>query len=267
MTILQTNGVSKRYGKQDALSNVSIKVEEGKVYGLIGQNGAGKTTLMRLAAGLGYPTSGSIELFGNKKGAEKAREKIGCVIESPALYPDMTANQNIELQQIVRNRPDKKKAEELLHFVGLSDTGHKKAKNFSLGMRQRLGLAIALIGDPKFLILDEPINGLDPTGIAEMRKLIKSLATDQGLTILVSSHILSELAQTASEFIIIDKGKIIEQLSAEEIEAKSQQSIIKLENFEDASKAINLLTEAGISATLENGGLEDYYFSVIGGAK
>ena len=169
---------------------------QGDIYGFIGENGAGKTTMIRLLTGLAEPTTGKIALFGesNKKLA-KQRERIGCIIESPSLYLDMTAYENLEVQRLQRGIPGKGCIDNALALVGLKDTGKKKAKDFSLGMRQRLALAIALLGNPEFLVLDEPINGLDPTGIIELRNLLKRLNEERGITILISSHILTELHQ------------------------------------------------------------------------
>ena len=225
--VLETEGLSKSYKQTQALDNVSIKLNQGKIYGFIGQNGAGKTTFMRIITGLAFPTSGKISLWGSsdERGIQEQRKRIGCIIENPALYPNMTAYQNLEIQRIQRGIPDKRIIERTLERVGLTDTGKKKVKDFSLGMRQRLGIAMALINSPEFLILDEPINGLDPAGIVEVRNMLKALNKEFGMTIFISSHILSELYQTASDFIFIDKGKIIEKLTERELDEKCKRNI------------------------------------------
>ena len=203
--ILEAHDLTKEYRHTVALDHIDLKIEKGKIYGFIGQNGAGKTTFLRLVTGLAFPTSGTLSLWGKtvEKELQEQRKRIGCMIETPALFPTMTAYQNMEIQRIQRGIPDKAVIQKTLDMVGLKDTGKKAVRNFSLGMRQRLGIAIALLNTPEFLILDEPINGLDPAGIVEIRNLLKSLNKEYGMTILVSSHILEELYQTASEFILI----------------------------------------------------------------
>lgn len=205
--ILEAHDLTKEYRHTVALDHIDLQIEKGKIYGFIGQNGAGKTTFLRLVTGLAFPTSGTLALWGKSsaKDLQEQRKRIGCMIETPALFPSMTAYQNMEIQRIQRGIPDKAVIEKTLSMVGLKDTGKKSVRNFSLGMRQRLGIAIALLNTPEFLILDEPINGLDPAGIVEVRNLLKSLNKEYGMTILVSSHILEELYQTATEFILIDK--------------------------------------------------------------
>lgn len=225
--ILETHGLTKKYKQTAALDHIDLQIEKGKIYGFIGQNGAGKTTLLRIVTGLSFPTDGTITLWGKSGTAElqAQRKRIGCMIETPALFPTMTAYQNMEVQRIQRGIPDRAVIEKTLHMVGLKDTGKKRVRNFSLGMRQRLGIAIALLNTPEFLILDEPVNGLDPAGIVEIRNLLKSLNKEYGMTILVSSHILEELYQTASRFIFIDKGKIIEELSDYELNERCKRHI------------------------------------------
>ncbi|GGG53176.1 ABC transporter ATP-binding protein [Paenibacillus radicis (ex Gao et al. 2016)] len=225
--VLRTNQLSKTYKGHTALDKVNLSIRKGSIYGFIGQNGAGKSTLIRLVTGLAFPTKGSIELFGasDDKALIQARKRIGSIIESPALFPHMTASENLEANRILRGIPGKECVPRMLEQVGLQGTGNKITKNFSLGMKQRLGLAIALLGDPEFLILDEPTNGLDPMGVVEMRELLKQLNRELGMTILISSHILSELNLMASHYGIIHRGQLLEQFTAEELDGKCQQYI------------------------------------------
>jgi ABC-2 type transport system ATP-binding protein len=223
--VLKTHHLSKKYQNKFALNKVNLSIKKGSIYGFIGQNGAGKSTLIRLVCGLAAPTTGTIELFGkdNERALVEARKRIGTIIEGPALYPNMTATENLEAHRLLKGIPGKECINKILMLVGLQDTGKKKAKNFSLGMKQRLGLAIALIGDPEFLILDEPINGLDPMGVVEIRELLKKLNQEYGITILISSHILSELHLLATHYGIIHEGELLEQLSSKELNEKCQQ--------------------------------------------
>ncbi len=215
--VLQTDNLTKFFRKKPAVDKVSINVPKGAIYGLIGINGAGKTTIMRMVAGLAAPSGGSIELFGSKDLVSQ-RQKLGCVIENPALYPNMTARENLETFRRLAGIQDETIIDNILDTVGLKDVDKKKkAKNFSLGMKQRLSIGIALIGDPDFLILDEPINGLDPTGIAEMRDLFLKLR-DQGKTILISSHILGELFKVATHFGVIKNGVLITEFETSALE-------------------------------------------------
>lgn len=239
--VLQTNGLTKKFKASYALDKVNMSIRKGSIYGFIGQNGAGKSTLIRIAAGLAFPTEGTIELFGAAEERElvRARKRIGSIIESPALFPNMTAAENLEANRILRGIPGKDCVAKTLELVGLQGTGRKKAKNFSLGMKQRLGLAIALLGDPEFLILDEPTNGLDPMGVVEMRELLKRLNQERGITILISSHILSELYLLASHYGIIHHGRLLEQVTAEELKAKCQQYVhIKVDDPDKAATVI-----------------------------
>lgn len=197
--VLKTSQLTKTYSSKQVVKELSMTIQQGDIYGFIGKNGAGKTTLIRMIAGLATPSSGSIELFGSSD-LVKERAKIGTVIESPALFPNMTARENLITQCRIANVKDLRVVDETLELVGLSNTGKKKAKNFSLGMRQRLAIAIALIGDPEFLILDEPTNGLDPEGIKEIRDLILHLNQKKHITVLISSHILSELSKFATRY-------------------------------------------------------------------
>ena len=221
--VLKTTNLCKRFKSYKALDNVSVTLEKGKIYGLIGKNGAGKTTLMRIVSGLSYATEGTIELFGASSAKEynKQLSKIGTLIEYPSLNGRMTAKQNIKLVKIMRGIKDKSVDDELLEMVGLGSVDpKKKVKDFSLGMRQRLGIAIAMLTNPELLILDEPVNGLDPVGVVEIRNLIKKLNQEKNITVLISSHNLPELYQTATDYIIIDKGVIKQTLTLDELEKK-----------------------------------------------
>ncbi len=241
--VMEAKGITKTYRQTQALDKVDLKLEKGKIYGFIGQNGAGKTTLIRLITGLAFPTGGELSLWGKtgEKELQEQRKRIGSLIEGPALYTNMTAYQNMEVQRIQRGIPDKSIIDKTLKLVGLADTGKKKVRNFSLGLKQRLGIAIALLNTPEFLILDEPINGLDPAGIKEVRNLIKTLNKEYGMTILISSHILEELYNTATDFIFIDKGHIIEELSEAELNEKCKQHV-EIRTM-DPQKAIMVLEQ------------------------
>ena len=241
--VLRTRDISKKYGNAYAIENMSVEIKQGQICGLIGLNGAGKTTFMRAVTGLISLTGGEVELFGQtgERALRSGRRRIGQSIETPAIYPEMTAEQNLEVQRIVADIPDKGAVKKALDVVGLAGTGKKKAKYFSLGMKQRLALAIALITDPEFLILDEPANGLDPMGIVEIRELMRRLARERGLTLLVSSHLLDELAQVATHYGIIHRGKLIKQLSAEELALETQRQIKIL--TKDIVRTIALLKE------------------------
>lgn len=219
---LETNGLCKHYKNFKALHGLSMHIPKGAIYGFVGKNGAGKTTLIRLICGLQEPTSGTYTLYGTKysdPAIYKARRRMGAVVETPSLYLDMTAEDNLKEQYRVLGMPSFEGISGLLALVGLSDTGKKKAKHFSLGMRQRLGIAIALCGNPDFLVLDEPVNGLDPQGIVEMRELILKLNREHGITVLISSHILDELSRLATHYGFIDHGTLIKEISAAELEA------------------------------------------------
>lgn len=240
-TILRTNHITKRYGHQAVVNNLSMTIHRGDIYGFIGKNGAGKTTLIRMITGLAKPSDGNILLFGSPQLLD-GRSKIGTVIESPALYPGMTARQNLIAQCKLQGIADLSQADEILQLVGLDDTGRKKAKNFSLGMRQRLAIAIALIGNPEFLILDEPTNGLDPEGIKEIRELIVKLNKERKITVLISSHILGELSKFATRYGIIHHGQLIDEFSEQELWERCKS--------EDGSQTLDL---------------EEYFLERIGG--
>ena len=218
--ILTTNSLTKIYGKHKAADHISINVRQGDIYGLIGRNGAGKTTLLKMISGLAAPSEGDFSLFGYK-GKEKAKvmHRIGTLIEAPGIYPDLSAYENLKLKCIAMGVRDMQVIPKLLKTVGLADTGKKRVGKFSLGMKQRLGIALALIGEPDLVILDEPINGLDPQGIIEIRELILRLNRERQITVLISSHILDELSRLATHYGIIDSGRMVKELSAEELEA------------------------------------------------
>lgn len=220
--VLETNGLCKRYRDFAALNGLDMHIPRGAIYGFVGRNGAGKTTLIRLICGLQEPTGGSFTLYGAKNTDERigrCRRRMGAVVETPSIYMDMTAEENLHQQYLVLGMPSTDGIPELLHLVGLDGTGKKKAKNFSLGMRQRLGIAVALAGNPDFLVLDEPVNGLDPQGIIEMRELILKLNREYGITVLISSHILDELSRLATHYGFIDSGYMVKEISAGELEA------------------------------------------------
>lgn len=219
--VLQASAVKKYYGKYKALDGLTLNVPKGSIYGLIGKNGSGKTTLIRLVCGLQSPTEGDMTLYGistRDRAVNDVRRRLGAVVETPSVYLDMTAEDNMKEQYRILGMPSFDGIADILKLVGLENTGKKKVKNFSLGMRQRLGIAVALAGNPDFLILDEPINGLDPQGIVEIRELILTLNAEHGITVLVSSHILDELAKIATHFGFIDGGRTVKEMSATELD-------------------------------------------------
>lgn len=218
--VLRTNNLGKHYRHFKALNGLSMNVPKGAIYGFIGKNGAGKTTLIRLICGLQTPSFGSYAIYGREntdKDIIKSRRRMGAVVETPSVYLDMTAEDNLKQQYRILGLPSFDGLSDILNMAGLSDTGKKKVKNFSLGMRQRLGIAIALVGDPDFLVLDEPVNGLDPKGIIEVRELILKLNRERQITVLISSHILDELSKLATHYGFIDNGNLIKEISAEEL--------------------------------------------------
>lgn len=239
--ILKTEHLSKIYKGYKALDDVTIGLDEGKIYGLIGKNGAGKTTFMRIIAGLSFPTSGCVELFGQSTYGKYQKElrRIGTLIENPTMERKLTAKDNLKIHRTMRGIPDEKLDQELLEMVGLQEVGQKKVKDFSLGMKQRLGLAIALLANPELLILDEPTNGLDPVGVVEIRNLIKQLSEERKITILISSHNLPELYQTATDYIIIDRGIVKQELTLKELEEKCRH-YIKIE-CADTEKLVHII--------------------------
>lgn len=302
-TVFAAQNLTKQYKQLRALDSVNMAIKRGDIYGFVGENGAGKTTLIRILAGLASQTSGEISLFGVSEAGQlpKQRTRMGGIVESPAFYPELSAAENLEICRLQRGIPGKDCIPQVLQTVNLTDTGKKKAKHFSLGMKQRLGLAVALMSAPEFLILDEPVNGLDPAGIVEFRELLKKLNRERGITILISSHILGELYQLATRYGFIHKGKIVEQLTIEELDEKCKkhlcvlvddapkaatvlETVLQTQKYDvlpnntirlydflnksgEVSKALfsNGVTVAEISVKGDN--LEDYYMSLIGGRK
>ena len=297
--VLQTNSLTKKYKNFQALNGLTMNVPEGSVYGFVGKNGAGKTTLIRLICGLQEPSSGDFTLYGIQSGSRdmsRARRRMGAVVETPAVYMDMTAEENLKQQYLILGLPSYDGIPGLLKLVGLEDTGKKKVKNFSMGMKQRLGIAIALAGDPDLLVLDEPVNGLDPQGIVEIRELILKLNRERRITVLISSHILDELSRLATHYGIIDHGRMVKELSAEELDDACRNFIrmevsdtgilarvldsmhleyrITSETTADlfakpsvTQLAVSLAEEGCevLSMTEKDESLESYYLSLIGG--
>ena len=295
-TILKTHNLTKKFGHHIAVNNVNMTIDKGDIYGFIGKNGAGKTTLMKMVLSLTHTTSGSIELFEGKNNSD-ALKKVGSLIESPGLYKGATAYENMYRFSMIYGG-DKEKIMELLNLVGLSNVGNKKVKDFSLGMKQRLGIAISLLGDPELLVLDEPINGLDPAGIKEIRDIILKINKERGITFLISSHLLDELSKVVTKYGIINNGILIEEVSSEDLinrcknkliittdDSKNTKKVLsKIINADDIvingndielltnidkGKEINkLLCENNIFASKiypSLGSLEDYFIDKIGG--
>lgn len=299
--VLKTNALCKNYKNFNALNGLSMSIPKGAIYGFVGKNGAGKTTLIRLICGLQEPTSGDYTLYGRKntdREIVQSRRRMGAVVEVPSIYLDMTAEDNLKQQYCVLGLPSFDGLTDILKLVGLENTGKKKAKNFSLGMRQRLGIAIALAGDPDFLVLDEPVNGLDPQGIIEIRELILKLNREQQITVLISSHILDELSRLATHYGFIDNGCIVKEISAAELEAACRKCVrmevsntkalahvldemkfdykIITDKTADVYAKVNIshLTAAlakenceVISMQEHDESLESYYISLVGGGK
>lgn len=297
--ILETNNLEKRYKDFKALSHANIHIEKGSIYGLIGKNGAGKTTLIRIICGLQEPTNGKYSIYGidNSNGdITNVRKRMGAIIENPSIYGEMTAKDNLIEQYKLIGMPSLDGIDEILKLVGLSNTGKKKAKNFSLGMKQRLGIALALANNPDFLILDEPINGLDPQGIIEIRELILKLNKEKRITVLISSHYLDELSKIATHYGFLDNGAIIKEISSEKlIKEMAHKLILKVSNqnefvkyFEENkisyevvdSKTINVYGKYNLSKFInelskknliadeiheQEESLENYYMNLIGG--
>lgn len=241
--VLTTNNISKQYRQFKALDGLTMRVPKGAIYGFVGRNGAGKTTLIRLICGLQSPTSGDYTLYSidsRAKDIVQSRKRIGAVVETPSIYMDMTAEENLKLQYKVLGLQPNEGITELLKLVGLENTDRKKARNFSLGMKQRLGIAVALAGSPDFLILDEPTNGLDPQGIIEMWELILKLNRELHITVLISSHILDELSKVATHYGFIDAGHIVKEMSAEELEAACKKAMrVEVTNTQTLSRVLD----------------------------
>lgn len=245
--VIRTENLTKKFGKKIAVNSVSMNIMQGDIYGFIGKNGAGKTTTMKMLLGNSVPTSGSIELFGSQE-LNKQRARIGSLIEAPGLYKNCTATENMKRFTILSGDNDDK-IDEILKFVGLGDVGKKKVKAFSLGMKQRLGIAIALLGNPELLVLDEPINGLDPAGIKEIRDLILQLNREKRITVIIASHLLDELSKVVTKYGIIRDGYLIEEITAEELNLRCRQYLSI--GVDDAKKAVEAVKEALPDVTVE----------------
>lgn len=256
---LTTDNLTKIYGKKTVVKNVNLHIKNGAIYGLIGRNGAGKTTIMKMLTGIARPTEGSYNYVGLECSPKDVYEHIGALIEAPAIYPDLSAYQNLKLKALAYGvDSSKERIDELLALVGINDTNKKRAGKFSLGMKQRLGIAMALIANPDFLVLDEPVNGLDPQGIVELRELLLKLNKENGITILISSHILEELAKLATDYAIIEEGEIIEESTREELDRKCTSRIIVESN--ELTKVVPVIEEAGFTnfSIINNNTLEIY---------
>lgn len=296
--LLVTDNLTKTFGKNvTAVDSVNLHIRKGAIYGLIGKNGAGKTTIMKMISGMANPTSGSFKYEGFDCTEKEAFARIGALIEAPAIQPGLSAYNNMKIKCLAYGIGDKAYIQEKLELVGLGNVGKKKAGKFSLGMKQRLGIAMALVGEPDFLLLDEPINGLDPQGIVEMRELFEKLNKEKGITILISSHILEELSKVATDYAIIDQGKIVEESTKEELAMKCRDKIVikaadtsaivpildsleikdyqaidaktlyVFEKLDDIAKINMEIAKAGImvdSINVESSDLEEYFISVTG---
>lgn len=299
--VLRSRNLTKEYNGYPAVNSANMEINRGEIYGLVGKNGAGKTTLLRMITGLSMPTGGEIELMNETSpaGLNKSRMRTGCIIETPSFFPYLSARKNLEYYRIQRGIAEESVVQDTLRIVGLENTGSKKFKNFSLGMKQRLGLALAIMSSPDLLVLDEPINGLDPTGIVEFREILIRLNRERNMTIIISSHILGELSQLATCYGFIHEGRFVEQISAKELEKKCKSCLsVKVDNAEKAvviiekqlgSKKYEVLSGKEIrifdlmdkpelvsKALVENGvllyslnqigaNLEDYFIDLIGG--
>lgn len=297
--LLSTSGLTKKFGRHKAVDGVNLHVRQGDIYGLIGRNGAGKTTILKMVSGLAAPTSGEFSLFGKSgKQADLYMSRIGTLIEAPGLYPNMTAGENLKLKCLAMGIRGEDTILRLLKVVGLSQTGKKKVRNFSLGMKQRLGIALALVGNPDLVILDEPINGLDPQGIAEIRETLFQLNREYQITFLISSHILEELSKICTRYGIIHDGVLLQELDSRELLARCSerielrtsdtrgacivlegmgifqykvvdaQTIHILERLNDSGEITMELAKHQIRTlgiTVKNEALEDYYLNLTGG--
>ncbi len=244
--ILSTSNITKVYGKFKAVNNISINIKPGDIYGLVGRNGAGKTTLMKMITGLAAPTCGTYKIFDKSPKEDKSLlMKVGCLIESPGIYPDMTAYENVKQKAILLGIKEKGYVQGLLNLVGLGNVGKKKVNKFSFGMKQRLGIALALVGEPDLLILDEPINGLDPQGIVQVRDTILRLNKEKNMTILISSHILEELSKICTRFGFMNRGMLVEEDTVEELYDKCRDYIEI--NTKEIDKACTVLDQMNLS--------------------
>lgn len=255
---VETMSLTKRYRETTAVDHLDMKVRKGAIYGFIGRNGAGKSTTLKMLCGLAKPTEGDIRIFGKPTDDVYCARRVGCLIESTGLYPKMTARQNVMMKAKCMGLADEKGVDRVLDVTGLSGTGKKAVKHFSMGMKQRLGVALALLGNPDLLILDEPINGLDPEGIRELRRLFLTL-NEEGRTLLISSHILGELSKISTHYGIIKEGSLVEQISREELE-NSCRDYFQIE-VDDSRRAMPLIAEhaPGIQTEVcENGRIRLY---------
>ena len=261
--ILETKALEKKYGNFKVIDNLNMHIQKGAIYGLIGKNGAGKTTLIRLICGLQKPTSGMYAIYGvlnTDKQITKMRKRVGAIVETPSIRIDADAEDNLKEQYKILGLPSEDSLKEILTLVGLSNTGKKKAKHFSLGMKQRLGIAIALVGEPDFLILDEPINGLDPEGIIEIRELILKLNKEKGITFLISSHYLDELSKIATHYGFLNKGSIIKEISKQELEENCKKRFeIRVSNVKEC---IHYLEENELSYEVMTNGKINIYDTI-----
>ncbi|MDO4167480.1 MAG: ABC transporter ATP-binding protein [Eubacteriales bacterium] len=299
--LLSTRGLTKQYGRQKAVNQVDLHIKKGAIYGFIGRNGAGKTTFLKMISGLARPTSGEIEMFGYK-GSElsQIRSRIGCLIEAPGLYGNMTAEDNLNIKCKLFGIKKPGYVEEILKIVGLEQAGKKKTKHFSLGMKQRLGIGLALVGEPDLLVLDEPINGLDPQGIVEVRDTILRLQQERHMTIIISSHILEELSKIATHYGIIHNGTLLQELTSEELmqrcserieltlqypdtavpvldsmgftnyQVVDQNHIHVFERLSESAQLNQALVKADVlvqEITINNEELETYFLNLTGGAQ
>ncbi len=299
-SVITMRGLSKSYKKAEVLHDFSLNVERGHICGLIGPNGAGKTTIMKILAGLFFQTSGELYFFDRNDNLDESRKRMSFMIEQPIISGRMTARENLQYIRYLRGYPDEKRIDEILYIIGLSDTGKKKANKFSLGMKQRLGIGMALLPKPEIMVLDEPVNGLDPEGIVEVRQLIKRMQEEWGVTVLISSHLLSELSELCTDFSIISRGNLIENLSREELLVKCRghialrtddinktaailedklsvvdykvihgEEIHIFERLGEVRHISKTLTDSGIVITKlneEGQNLEDYYLEKVGGS-
>ncbi|HAG13564.1 MAG TPA: multidrug ABC transporter [Ruminococcus sp.] len=298
-SVITVRGLCKSYKKQEVLHDFSLNVERGHICGLIGPNGAGKTTIMKILAGLFFPSKGELELFGTPENLDDSRARMSFMIEQPIIAGLMTARENLQYIRYLRGYPDEKRIDEILDIVGLANTGKKSANKFSLGMKQRLGIGMALLPKPEIMVLDEPVNGLDPEGIVEVRQLIRRMQEEWGVTVLISSHLLPELSELCTDFSIISQGRLIENLSREELLAKCRNHISlrtddinktaavledklqisdykvmhgeEIQIFEQLDDILHIsktLTDNGLVITKlneEGQNLEDYYLEKVGG--
>ena len=293
--VIETNCLSKKFPNKLAVDKVSVHVQKGDIYGLIGRNGAGKTTLMKMILGTLFPTEGEMTLF-NDSNLNLERKRIGSLIEAPGLYKGCTAYENMKRFSLLYGGTDED-IKELLEFVGLSNTGKMKVGHFSLGMKQRLGLALSLLGNPEVLVLDEPVNGLDPSGIKEFRDIILHLNKEKGVTFVISSHLLDELGKIATRYGILSDGELVDEISAAELQERcktcliieaddlekaetvltkakllgnhviNENKLLMYDHFEEPSLVNETLVKGGLkvnSLSFSNNGFEDYFIERLG---